>query len=235
MEAFWNSIAEYNAQTWPWQLAFIAVAALFTVLLWVRPMTWVKIATKVLMVFESLWIAFVYYMKFGEGREYSSVMTIFWCLVAAAWIYDLVTHYSSFQKSGKYRPWGVIMILLPLVYPVISLLRGMSFPQMTTPMLPSAVALYMLGMLMAFNRKVNFFAFIFIVHWAVIAISKIVLFNIPEDSLLAFACLPAMFIFFKEAVDNSTGDESKPSKTAVKALILAVTVLIGACMVIEYV
>lgn len=236
MEVFWNSIAEYNAQTWPWQLAFIAVAALFTVLLWVKPMTWVKIATKVLMVLEALWIAFVYYMKFAGGRDYSNVMTIFWCLVAAAWVYDLATHFSSFQKSGKYRQWGVLMILLPLVYPLISLFRGMTFPQMTTPMLPSAVALYMLGMLMAFNRKINFFAFIFIVHWAVIAISKIVLFNIPEDVLLAAACLPAMFIFFKEAVDSSAEEVgSKPSKPAVKALILAVTVLIGACMVIEYV
>ena len=235
MEIFWNTIAEYNTRTWPWQLAFIAVAILFTLLLWFRPMTWVKISTKVLMVLESLWIAFVYYMGFGAAREYSAVMTIFWCLIAAAWLYDLATHFSSFQKSGKYRPWGVIMILLPLVYPVISLLRGMTFPQMTTPMLPSAVALYMLGMLMAFNRKINFFAFIFIVHWAVIAISKIILFDIPEDILLAAACLPSMFIFFKEAVDSGAEEKSKPSGAAVKILILAVTVLIGACMVIEYV
>ena len=33
MEIFWNSIAEYNAQTWPFQLAFIALAAVFTLLL----------------------------------------------------------------------------------------------------------------------------------------------------------------------------------------------------------
>ena len=236
MEAFWDSIAAYNAATWLWQSVFIAVAAVLTSILWFRPRTWVKIAVKVYMVVVSLWIALVYYMKFGAVREYSSVLAIFWCLVAVAWIYDLATRFSTFQKSGKYRPWGVLMILLPLVYPLISLFRGMTFPQMTTPMLPSAVALYMLGMLMAFNRKINFFAFIFIVHWAVIAISKIVLFNIPEDILLAAACLPAMFIFFKEAVDTSAEEGgSKPSKLAVKALILAVTVLIGACMVIEYV
>ena len=59
---------------------------------------------------------------------------------------------------------------------------------------------------------------------------------VPEDCLLAAACLPAMFIFFKEAVDTGTDEStSKPSKPAVKTLILAVTVLIGACMVIEYV
>ena len=234
MEIFWNSIAEYNAATWPYQLAFIAVAAVLTLVLWFRPCTWAKIATKVLMVLESLWIAFVYYRKFAATREHSSVMAIFWCLVAASWVYDLATHYSSFQKSGKYRPWGVIMILLPLVYPVVSLLRGMTFPEMTTPMLPSAVALYMLGMLMAFNRKVNFFAFIFIMHWALLSMTKIVLFNIPEDLLLAAACLPAMFIFFSDAVDSGPSG-GKPSRLAVKALILGVVLLIGAVWIFAYV
>lgn len=234
MEIFWNSIAEYNAATWPYQLAFIAVAAVLTLVLWFRPCTWAKIATKVLMVLESLWIAFVYYMKFAASREHSSVMAIFWCLVAASWVYDLATHYSSFQKSGKYRPWGVIMILLPLIYPVVSLLRGMTFPEMTTPMLPSAVALYMLGMLMAFNRKVNFFAFIFIMHWALLSMTKIVLFNIPEDLLLAAACLPAMFIFFSDAVDSGPSG-GKPSRLAVKALILGVVLLIGAVWIFAYV
>ena len=234
MEIFWNSIAEYNAATWPYQLAFITVAAVLTLILWFRPCTWAKIATKVLMVLESLWIAFVYYLKFAASREHSSVMAIFWCLVAASWVYDLATHYSSFQKSGKYRPWGVIMILLPLVYPVVSLLRGMTFPEMTTPMLPSAVALYMLGMLMAFNRKVNFFAFIFIMHWALLSMTKIVLFNIPEDLLLAAACLPAMFIFFSDAVDNGPSG-GKPSGRAVKALILGIVLIIGAVWIYAYV
>lgn len=234
MEIFWNSIAEYNAATWPYQLAFITVAAVLTLILWFRPCTWAKIATKVLMVLESLWIAFVYYLKFAASREHSSVMAIFWCLVAASWVYDLATHYSSFQKSGKYRPWGVIMILLPLIYPVVSLLRGMTFPEMTTPMLPSAVALYMLGMLMAFNRKVNFFAFIFIMHWALLSMTKIVLFNIPEDLLLAAACLPAMFIFFSDAVDSGPSG-GKPSRMAVKALILGIVLLIGAVWIYAYV
>ena len=126
------------------------------------------------------------------------------------------------------------MILLPLVYPVVSLLRGMSFPEMTTPMLPSAVALYMLGMLMAFNRKVNFFAFIFIMHWALLSMTKIVLFNIPEDLLLAAACLPAMFIFFSDAVDSGPFG-GKPSRMAVKALILGIVLVIGAVWIYAYV
>lgn len=233
-EVFWDSIALYNAATWPWQIGFIAVAFVLTMILSFRPSTWAKIAMKVFMVVISLWVAFVYYMKFGSVREYSSVMTIFWCMVAASWVYDLVTHFSSFQKSGKYRPWGEIMLIIPLVYPLISLARGMSFPMMTTPLLPSAVAQFMLGVLMTFNRKINFFAFIFIVHWAVIAISKIILFNIPEDIILAVCCLPAMYIFFKESIE-ADAVKHKPSRKAVEGLILLVVVIIAACFVVEYV
>lgn len=232
MEVFWNSIAAYNAATWPFQIAFMAVAAALTLVLYFRPATWAKISMKVLMVLESLWIAFVYYMKFGGIRDYSNVMTIFWCLVAAAWVYDLATHFSSFQRSGKYQWLGVVMLVMPLLYPVISLARGMSFPEMTTPMIPSAVALYMLGMLMTFSRKINFFAFIFIVHWAIIAISKVVFLEIPEDILLAAACIPAIYIFFKDAIDADC-NEYKPSPKAVKALVLGVSAVICACMVVE--
>ena len=235
MDAFWNSIALYNEATWLWQLVFVVLSAALAIVLWVRPCTWAKIAVKVLMVLESLWIAFVYYMKFCGIREHSNVMTIFWCMVAAAWVYDLATHFSSFQKSGKHVSWGVLMLILPLLYPVFSLIRGMSFPEMTTSMLPSGVALYMLGMLMTFNRKINFFAFIFILHWAFIAISKIRLFNIPEDALLAAACLPAMFIFFGEAAERACAGSSKPYVRAVKTLIFFVVLLIGICMVASYV
>lgn len=234
MEVFWKSIAAYNEATWIWQLCFIIAAAVLTCFLWFRPGKRIVLAVKALMVAESLWIAFVYYLDFCSTRDYSGVLTIFWCMVAAAWVYDMVTKFSTFEKSGKYRWWGLVMLLLPLLYPVISLLRGMTFPEMTTPMLPSGVALYMLGMLMTFNSKINFFAFIFILHWAIISISKIVIFNIPEDALLAIACLPAMYIFLSDAVDR-TPSTSKPSAKAVKILVFTITVLIGATMVIAYV
>lgn len=229
-EIFWNSIAEYNAATWPWQAGFIVVAAVLTLVLWFRPRTRAKIAMKVYMVAVSLWIAFVYYMGFASSRDYSNVMTIFWCLMAAAWVYDLATHFSTFQKSGKYRPWGVVMLLLPLAYPAVSLLRGLGFPGMTTPMIPSAVALYMLGMLMAFNRKINFFAFILIVHWAVIAISKIDIFDLPEDALLAAACIPSMVIFFLRMLETIPADHRKPSDAVVKPLLFCIALIIAGCM-----
>ena len=42
MEIFWNTIARYNAATWPWQIAIVAAAAVLTVLLYLRPTQNVK-------------------------------------------------------------------------------------------------------------------------------------------------------------------------------------------------
>lgn len=230
-ETFWNSIASYNAATWQWQIALTAAGIVLAFILWTRPSAWARTATKIFMVVLSLWIAFVYYMKFGSDREYSNVMTIFWCLMAISWIYDLVTKFSSFEKSGKYSVIGLVMLALPLAYPFFSVSRGMEFPQITTPVIPSAVALYMLGMLMTFNRKINFFAFILILHWSVIDISKMWIFDIPEDALLAVACIPSMIIFFLQALD-SAGEAGKPSRGKIKTVIFAVAALLAGCMAI---
>ena len=208
-EIFWNSIAEYNAATWYWQIAITAVAAALALVLWFRPSKRAKIASKVFMVLLSVWTAFVYYLGFCSARDYSSALAIFWCLVAASWVYDLATDFSSFRKSGKYGILGLCMLVLPLFFPVVSIARGLEFPQIATPVLPSAVALYMLGMLMTFNSKINFFAFILILHWAVIAVSKVEIFDIPEDLLLAAACVPAAVIFLTRAL-KSAGQDTKP-------------------------
>ena len=231
-EAFWNSIAAYNSATRIWQIAMAVVAAVLPALLWFRPKEWVKTVTKLYMAAVSLWIAFVYYMKYGAVRDYSNVMTIFWCLVALSWIYDLATRFSSFRKSGKYSAIGLAILVLPLAYPFISVSRGLEFPQITTPMIPSGVALYMLGMLMTFNRKINFFAFLLVMHWSVIAISKIAIFKIPEDALLAAACIPSMVIFFLQMLKDAGQSSFKPSGKYVKTLIYAVAVLLAGCMAV---
>ena len=49
MDVFWNTIAAYNAATWPVQLLLVAVAAVLTLLLYLRPTRAVRMAMKVFM------------------------------------------------------------------------------------------------------------------------------------------------------------------------------------------
>lgn len=57
MEIFWNTIAAYNAATWPAQIGFTLVAAMLLVLLYLRPTPAVRIAMKLFMAFLNFWIA----------------------------------------------------------------------------------------------------------------------------------------------------------------------------------
>ena len=60
------------------------------------------------------------------------------------------------------------------------------------------------------------------------------LFDIPEDLLLAVSCLPAMFVFFRDAV-RSGEEDKKPSQRTITILIFFIMALIGACVAIQYV
>ena len=68
MDVFWNTIAAYNAATWPVQLLLVAVAAVLTLLLYLRPTRAVRVAMKVFMAALNFWIAGVYYFRFLSVR-----------------------------------------------------------------------------------------------------------------------------------------------------------------------
>ena len=57
--------------------------------------------------------------------------------------------------------------------------------------MPCSVALYTIGLLLAFSKRVNLFVILFLCHWSLIGLSKVYFFGIPEDLLLAGALVPA--------------------------------------------
>ena len=82
MEIFWNTIARYNAATWPWQIAIVAAAAVLTVLLYLRPTQNVKRAMKLFLAGLNAWIAVVYYLVWCGQRSHSDVLALFWGIMA---------------------------------------------------------------------------------------------------------------------------------------------------------
>ena len=62
METFWNTIAAYNAATWPAQLLLVLSGAVLTLLLYKRPSGAVRTAMKIYMAVLNFWIAGVYYL-----------------------------------------------------------------------------------------------------------------------------------------------------------------------------
>lgn len=197
-EIFWHTIAFYNLITWPVQLMFIGVAIVLTPLLYQHPTTWVKISMKIFMAILNGWIAIAYYLVSCENRKYNEILALLWGIMAFVWIIDSIMNLTPFERSSRYAKIAWIFYLMPFLYPIASLSRGLDFPLMTTPVMPCSIAIYTLGLLFSFPIKANLFIILLIIHWAFIGIAKATFYEMPEDYILVCTILPSLYFFFKE-------------------------------------
>lgn len=228
MEVFWNTIADYNAATWPFQIAFVVIAAILTLLLYSRPSHGVRIAMKVFMAVLNFWIAAVYYMIYCEPREYHDMLALFWVVMGCIWIYDLAVKHASLARTGNHTWLALLLFLMPLLYPLFSLTVGRTFPMMTSPVMPCSVVVFTIGLMVAFSERVNMILAMMLCHWAFIGLSKVYFFGIPEDYLMACSVVPALYFFLREYI-ASVGSHgvSKPSPRVLRALLLILCLIVA--------
>ena len=200
MELFWQTIADYNTMTWPVQALIVLAAVVLTARLYLRPTHRVKTAMKCFLAFLNAWIAVAYY---------------------AVWIYDAVVGYTTFERTYKHDKFAFALYLMPFLYPLISHLRGLDFPMTTSPVMPCTVAIFTIGLMLSFSKRINLFVVLFLCHWSLIGFSKVYFFGIPEDLLLASALVPALYLFFKEYIDVNFRRNAKPDLRVMNMLLLA--------------
>lgn len=227
MEIFWNTIAAYNAATWPTQIALALLGIVLLALLCLRPSAAVRTAVKVYMALLNFWIAGVYYMIFCEPREYHGTLALFWFVMGCIWIYDIVAGHASLERTGNHTGFALLLLAMPFIYPLFSLALGREFPMMTTPVMPCSVAVFTLGLMLAFSERVNIVLAMFLCHWALIGLSKVYFFGIPEDYLLACSVVPALYLFFREYIHNVSARPSKPSPRVLRSLLFLLCLIIG--------
>ena len=227
MEIFWKTIGLYNAATWEWQLGIILIGIILTVLLTRNPQPWVKNGMKIYLIAVYLWISVIYYYIYCAERSYNEVMALFWAIMAILWGWDALSGYTTFERTRKYDWLAYFLFAMPFIYPLISMARGLTFPEITSPIMPCSVVVFTIGLLLVFSKNNNMFIVLFLTHWSLIGLSKTYYFNIPEDFLLASASVPALYLFFKEYFANNLHTGSKPNAKYVNLLLILVCVAIG--------
>lgn len=227
MEIFWKTIGLYNAATREWQLGIILIGIILTVLLTRNPQPWVKNGMKIYLIAVYLWISVIYYYIYCAERSYNEVMALFWAIMAILWGWDALSGYTTFERTRKYDWLAYFLFAMPFIYPLISMARGLTFPEMTSPVMPCSVVVFTIGLLLFFSKNINMFIVLFLTHWSLIGLSKTYYFNIPEDFLLASASVPALYLFFKEYFANNLHTGSKPNAKYVNLLLILVCVAIG--------
>lgn len=232
MDTFWMTIADYNSATWLYQILFILIGIVLTLALIFKPSKKTEIAIKLYFASLFTWIAVVYYSLFCEPRGYSNILAFFWALMAGTWIWDAYMGYTQFGKNKKYSTLGYLLMVMPLIYPILSLARGLSFPEMTSPIMPCSVTTFTIGLLLLRSKKVNMFIILFLCHWSLIGLTKTYFYNIPEDFLLVAASIPAIYLFFKEYFLQNLHKGTKPNAKYINYLLMAVCLGIGMVLTI---
>lgn len=221
MNIFWETIAQYNAGTWIYQLIITLVGLWLTYSLFHHPTPAKKKGMKLYLIFINAWVAVVYYHIYCDPRSYSNALALFWGIMCFFWIYDLIVDYTPFELNHKHKKLAVLLCFLPLAYPLFSVARGMDFPMMTSPVMPFSVAVFTIGLLLAFSQRVNLFLILFLCHWALIGFTKTYFFQIPEDFLLASSAVPGLYLFFKEYIAANLH-----TATHLKARLVNITLLV---------
>lgn len=221
MNIFWETIAQYNAGTWIYQLIITLVGLWLTYSLFHHPTPAKKKGMKLYLIFINAWVAVVYYHIYCDPRSYSNALALFWGTMCFFWIYDLIVDYTPFELNHKHKKLAVLLCFLPLAYPLFSVARGMDFPMMTSPVMPCSVAVFTIGLLLAFSQRVNLFLILFLCHWALIGFTKTYFFQIPEDFLLASSAVPGLYLFFKEYIAANLH-----TATHLKARLVNITLLV---------
>ena len=221
MNIFWETIAQYNAGTWIYQLIITLVGLWLTYSLFHHPTPAKKKGMKLYLIFINAWVAVVYYHIYCDPRSYSNALALFWGIMCFFWIYDLIVDYTPFELNHKHKKLAVLLCFLPLAYPLFSVARGMDFPRMTSPVMPCSVAVFTIGLLLAFSQRVNLFLILFLCHWALIGFTKTYFFQIPEDFLLASSAVPGLYLFFKEYIAANLH-----TATHLKARLVNITLLV---------
>ena len=221
MNIFWETIAQYNAGTWIYQLIITLVGLWLTYSLFHHPTPAKKKGMKLYLIFINAWVAVVYYHIYCDPRSYRIALVLVWGIMCFFCIYVLIVDYTPFELNHKHKKLAVLLCFLPLAFPLFSVARGMEFPMMTSPVMPCSVAVFTIGLLLAFSQRVNLFLILFLCHWALIGFTKTYFFQIPEDFLLASSAVPGLYLFFKEYIAANLH-----TATHLKARLVNITLLV---------
>ena len=137
------------------------------------------------------------------------------------WLYDLLVKHASLERTGHHTIFARVLFAMPFLYPLCSLALGRSFPEITSPVMPCSVAVFTIGVMLAFSERINIVLAMFLCHWALIGLSKVYFFGIPEDYLMACSIVPALYLFFREYIqaheNSSTSSRRSDRRTGRQA------------------
>lgn len=190
-QAFWNVIREYNQQTWGIQI-FLLIFMLSAIMSsYMRKVKW---AAKLSLGIANLFIGIAFFAWHGTEPIQRFFALPIYLLCGVSFLYESWrSKEDTLQRPNLIQ---TILLLLYVLYPVVSMLLGSSFPQMVTYIMPCPVISLSIAVYAGYKRK-NKFLLALLTIWGLTGI-KSVIFNAYEDMILLVCGLYGIILFANE-------------------------------------
>lgn len=191
-QAFWNVISNYNKQTWEIQIILFVLLFFSGMLSYTRKVKW---AAKFLLGITNLFIGIVFFAWYGtEPIQRFFAMPLYLLCGSLFLLESWRNRDDVIEKPNRIQ---AILLIFYLLYPVVSILLGNSFPQMVTHIMPCPVISLSIAVYAGYKRK-NKLLLVLLTIWGLTGI-KSVIFNAYEDVILLICALYGIMLLVDEA------------------------------------
>jgi hypothetical protein len=204
-EQFLGVFAAYNLLLWPFAVALWVLSALALLMVMIGRSA--DRATTLLLAVHWAWSAVAYHLVFFADINPAAVAFAIGFLVQAAILAIAVANPPSFSWRWRTRnAAGAVLAVYSLIYPLLTLLAGHSYPRMPTFGVPCPTTLYTIGILLM-SAHVRRSLLAIPLAWSIIGGSAALLLGMTPDYALLLAGLTVLIVVStsRSVTSGSTG------------------------------
>lgn len=190
-QSFWNVIANYNQATVFIQMILSVCMVLSCIIARKDKMRWLP---KVVYGIICTFLAIVFFLRYGtEPIQFYFAFPLY-LLLGIVFVFEALRNkHEEFQKFTKLQ-WG--LVILVLIYPLVSLVQGKTFPAMLLYIMPCPIVCIGIIIWQSYKSR-NLLSLSLLTIWGLTGL-KAFFFNAYEDLILLGMGILALGILIKE-------------------------------------
>lgn len=190
-EDFWKVIGSYNQETWPIQIVLMVLIVAGLILSYRAKKYWLP---KVILGIANIFIGTVFFLIYGTEPIQHYIAAPLFILIGGLFIFESIRLKKDNIRKPNKAEW--ILAVLFMLYPVISLLLGNTYPEMVVYIMPCPLVCLSIIVYSFYSTK-NIFLLILLAVWGLTGI-KSFFFNAYEDIILLLCGIYCIWLIYKE-------------------------------------
>lgn len=188
---FWNVIADYNQHTKIIQICLFIFVVSGISLSYLQKVKWLA---KFVLGITDLFIGFVFFAYYGTEPIQKFFALPLYLICGVLFLYE--SWHNREDRLQKPDLLQIMLLLLYLLYPLISIMVGGSFPEMVTHIMPCPVVSLSIAVYAGYKRK-NKMLLALLTVWGLTGIKSII-FSAYEDMILLICGLYGVVLLANE-------------------------------------